>query len=89
MAGTGVDKSSVLGLVLIPQNEQKLPSHQNRQKKHRKRPYKSETHFMPERLDFQVWMKPEVMWHPAPSTFSSYSWLAGAFGVRAGAQSTT
>lgn len=32
MAGTGVDKSSVLGLVLIAQNEQKLLSHQNRQK---------------------------------------------------------
>lgn len=33
MAGTGVDKSSGLGLVLIAQNEQKLLPHQNRQKK--------------------------------------------------------
>lgn len=33
MAGTGVDKSSVSGLALIAQNEQKLLPRQNRQKK--------------------------------------------------------
>lgn len=40
---------------------------------------------MSERLDSQVWMKPEPMRHLTPSTFSGYSWPAAAVGTEAAA----